>query len=175
MNYHFYQLFHFLFHVLIFYECICVFHHDNGTIGLIIHDINEYYFCIYQLLKLFSFIAIYRIWNNFFTYFATILRLHKKSQPEQVQHGKQIETPIVLTITRKEAENNFTTTRAFLFDFNNVYSLFRMAIILIFILCGISSQLTIININRSVYDDCNGDGCGLIGIFLVDVFIELFK
>ena len=32
----------FIFHVLIIYEC--VYYHDNGTIGLIIHELNEYYF-----------------------------------------------------------------------------------------------------------------------------------
>ena len=109
-----------------------------------------------------------------FTYFATILRL----QRAQFQHGKQIET-----IKKKDKNNITTTARAFLFDLNNVYLLFRMAIILVFILCGISSQLTIViaptstikYTNRSVYDDCNGDGCGLIGIFLVDEFLSNYS
>ena len=42
---------------MIFYECI--FYHDNGTICLIIHHLIEYYCYIYQLLKLFIFVAIY--------------------------------------------------------------------------------------------------------------------
>ena len=58
-----------------------------------------------------------------------------------------------------------------------------MAIILVFILCGISSKLTIIiapastrtYTSRSVYDDCNGDGCGLVGIFQVDVFLSNYS
>ena len=29
--------------------------------------------------------------------------------------------------------------------------------------------------NRSVYDDCIDDGCGLIGIFIVDVFLSNYS
>ena len=47
----------FIFHILIFYECI--FYYDNVTICLIIHDLNGNYFYTYQLLKLFIFVAIY--------------------------------------------------------------------------------------------------------------------
>ena len=139
-----------VFHILIFYECI--FHHNNGTIGLIIHDSDEYYFYIYQLLKLFTFIAIYGAFfivlfeygtiSFTFAGLATILELHTKSQQRELQYGKQIETATMLLITTRKNDKNIITTteRQFLFDLNNVYLIFRMAIILVFILVGIFPQ-----------------------------------
>ena len=168
----------------------CMFYHDNGTIGLIIHDLNECYFYIYKLLR-FIFVAIYDAsivlfeWGTIlftFAYFATFLRLHRKSQRGQLRHGKQVETTtMVLIITRKNDKNTITAARQFLFDLNNVYLLFIMAVILVFILCDILSQLTTAAAttttytHRSVYDDYNGNICGLIGMLSLMYFCQIIQ
>ena len=72
-----------------------------------------------------------------FAYFATILGLHIKPQRGQLQHGKQTETTtMVLIITRKMIKIILQQQQ------DKFYLLFRMAIILVFILCGILSELT---------------------------------
>lgn len=91
----------FIFPLLIFYKWI-FFYHDNGTSGLIIDDLNGYYFYSYQLLKLIIFITIYgaffivlfKYGTTLFTFihFPTILGSQQQLEQGESKQKKQKKT-----------------------------------------------------------------------------------
>ena len=76
-----------------------IFYHDNGTSGLIIDDLNGYYFYSYQLLKLIIFITIYgaffivlfKYGTTLFTFihFTTILGSQQQLEQGESKQKKQ--------------------------------------------------------------------------------------